>query len=378
MFILEVGRGCPDDRWPLYGIFEFDQAVCLRDHGHRVLYAALDVRSIRRKRRFGLYRKDKDGVPVYVFSFPVGALRGPDIALASRGFKRLLKKIIREEGRPDVIHAHFFDVAAAAGETAQEFGIPLVVTEHSSKTNRDVMDEKELSIQKKGYGAARKVIAVSTALAKSILRNTGVEACVIPDVLRFPEIALSRVYDGRDGLSFISAANLLPNKGFDVLIEAFDSVSETLPDARLTIMGDGPERQRIERMISERGLSDRVSMTGRYTREMFAEALSKSDVFVLPSRSETFGVVYAEALSSGVPVIATRCGGPEDIVNGENGILVDVDDAGALSEAMKTMAAHLGDYDRESIAKDCRKRYSAETVAEQVTRTLEAAVEEGN
>lgn len=87
-------------------------------------------------------------------------------------------------------------------------------------------------------------------------------------------------------------------------------------------------------------------------KKKIAEQLSKSDCFVLASQSETFGVAYIEALAMGVPVIATKCGGPEGFVNENNGIMIDVDSESQLIEAMKYMYNNSDKYDREEILYD--------------------------
>ena len=97
-------------------------------------------------------------------------------------------------------------------------------------------------------------------------------------------------------------------------------------EPRLIIFGDGPESGALRALCAELGLYSRVSFRGHCPREELAEAYAAADCFVLASRSETFGVAYIEAMAAGLPVIATRCGGPEDFVTEENGILIPVDD----------------------------------------------------
>ena len=101
------------------------------------------------------------------------------------------------------------------------------------------------------------------------------------------------------------------------------------------------------------------------------QLLQQSDMFVLPSRSETFGVVYIEATACGLPIIATDCGGPKEIVTPQNGVLIPMDDTDALANAILHMTAHLSDYDRQAIAADCQARFSPEVIAKQLTDIFE-------
>jgi glycosyltransferase involved in cell wall biosynthesis len=90
------------------------------------------------------------------------------------------------------------------------------------------------------------------------------------------------------------------------------------------------------------------------------------DAFILVSRAETFGVVYVEALASGKPVIATRCGGPEAIVHEGNGLLVPIGDVPAIASAMVKMACNSDRYVAEKIRSDFMKRFSGPAVVGQL------------
>ena len=94
----------------------------------------------------------------------------------------------------------------------------------------------------------------------------------------------------------------------------------------------------MKNLIIELGLQDYVELTGKLTRDEMLPKLSVSNIFVLPSNSETFGVVYIEAMALGLPVIATKCGGPEDMVSeGVNGWLYPVGDYMRLSEILSNI-----------------------------------------
>jgi len=159
-------------------------------------------------------------------------------------------------------------------------------------------------------------------------------------------------------------------KGFDTLLKAFRIAAGKYTDSRLLIMGDGPERSNLTALAERLGLKGRVEFYGAYVRKEFAEALGESDAFVLASRGETFGVVCIEALACGLPVVATRCGGPEDFVNEANGLLVPVDDAEAFAKAMLEIRENIGSYDSAAISRFARETFSARAVAEKLTAVL--------
>lgn len=374
MYIIEVSRGCPDVKYPLNGIFEFDQAKALAALEHKVVFAAVDVRSIRRWRKWGIHRFEKDGILVYSFSFPVGAVKGLDAVIQKLGFSLLFRKIVKEQGMPDLVHAHFGDFAGCVTDTCINTNLPYVVTEHSSAVNVDVMPEKQKDVLTKTYAEASQVIAVSSSLKDRIKFHTGIDAVVVPNIVDLSMFGLKKPKTADGIIRYISAGNLVHGKGFDVLLKAFSLVLKKHPAYTLMIMGGGPEEGKLKAQAKNLGIEKNVTFYGAFHRAEFADELAESDVFVLASRGETFGVVYIEALACGLPVIATRCGGPEDFISETNGILVPVDDAQVLSEAMLRLADNIDQYDKAAISQHVRQSFSTETVANTLSRNFVSVV----
>jgi glycosyltransferase involved in cell wall biosynthesis len=138
----------------------------------------------------------------------------------------------------------------------------------------------------------------------------------------------------------LSVGRLVGPKRFDRLIEAFAGLADH--SARLVILGDGPERERLERLVGELGLAQRVSLPG-YTRDTGAY-FARARCFALVSEKESFGLVYVEALSFGLPVIATAEGGPREVLDdGRYGLLLHQPSVEALREALEQQLANPGD-----------------------------------
>lgn len=367
MHILVLSNNIPSENI-IGGIFAFDQAKALARYGHKVTFAVVDLRSIRRKRKLGLQHYNKEGIEVFSIAVPVGAVPPALMdAIGKWALRRLYKIIEAEAGRPDVVHAHFLNMGVIAADLCGRERLPLVITEHSSSVNVENLPETMAKRAKYAYTSAEKVLAVSSALAKKIKKHTGVEPVVLPNILNMPAMADVCERKKASGFHFISAGSLVEGKGFDTLVEAFEAVAKDRPDATLLIMGGGPEEKRLKAQVKERGLSDKIGFFGSYQRQDFARELMKADAFVLATRLETFGVVFIEALSFGVPVIATRCGGPEDFVDASNGLLVDVGDIQSLAQAMIDMAENIGRYNKTQIAVSTRSRFSPEKIAQQLT-----------
>lgn len=138
-------------------------------------------------------------------------------------------------------------------------------------------------------------------------------------------------------------------KALDVLLKAFAQISEAYFGLKLLLVGDGPLRRQHEELARSLALEHRVKFLGLRGRSEIARLLHHCTMFVLPSRSEPFGMVVVEALACHKPVVASAVGGiPEIIENGQSGVLVDPDNPGALARALLKM---LGDASlRESMA----------------------------
>ncbi len=139
----------------------------------------------------------------------------------------------------------------------------------------------------------------------------------------------------RGPVRFLFSGQLIPRKGVDVLIEAFERICERGHDARLTLLGDGPYRGHYERRLSPEW-ADRVRFAGFVQPGDLPRAFSGADVFVLPSRYDGWGVVVNEALAAGMPLILTSKVGALDLVEpGRNGYVVPPGNADALAAAME-------------------------------------------
>lgn len=150
------------------------------------------------------------------------------------------------------------------------------------------------------------------------------------------------------------------------MIKAFAEKFKGISKYRLLLGGDGPDKMFIENLVKELGITKQVEFLGYLSRENVLDQMRTCDVFVLSSLYETFGVVVIEAMACGKPVIATKCGGPEAIVNDKNGLLIEANNVGQFADAMNWITSHMNQYDASAIKDDCFSRFGSKAVGRQL------------
>jgi glycosyltransferase involved in cell wall biosynthesis len=289
-----------------------------------------------------------------------GNLRG--IVHASR---RAFEAAAAELGGIDLIHAHVgFPAGLAAMRLREQLGVPYVVTEHwhyppKGFVRRDGSLDKPLHTALAGADA---LIAVSRAQAADIA------ACGLPTPEVVPAAVNEREFApgpqrASERIVLCSICNVAEGKGIDDLLTAVSRLLPSLdPSVRgrveLRVGGDGPALNRYRRLADELGIAASTRWLGWLSREQVRRELQACRCFVLASPRESFGVVYAEAIACGKPVIAARAGGPEEIVSDATGILVDPRDVGQLTEALQTMIESPNLPDPQTIREEFLRRFS--------------------
>lgn len=362
MKVFKVSKGIPTEKYPLNGIFEFDQAKALAKVGIDVAMLVIDFRSISYRRRYGCFHYVKDSIHVFELSLPLGVYRRA-MPLLQHLLVRLYKKAVKSLGSPDVIHAHFYSIAAIASVLKHRFEVPFVVTEHSSKLNKNILNISELDVKlaQMAYKDADCVVAVSNALSSNLTNNFGISAAVIPNIVDVSNFQYFK-REQHDIFTFVSVGNLIPLKCFDLLVTAFAEAFAGDSNVRLKIVGGGVERERLQDIVNQLDVSSQIDFTGEVCRSELKEAIYGGDAFVLASSSETFGLSYVEAMASGLPVIATDCGGPSDFVNQSNGYVIPVDDKDALINALKEMRRNVLCFNGLDISNDIIEKFSPDRI----------------
>lgn len=368
--VLFVTRGFPSEKDVMSGNYEAVQAKALVAKGLDV--SVINV--LERPRQY-LFKDNEithradDSVDFYqgkCIVFRKRGIRRINNFLRRRAYRQVFKAVVKEKGMPDIIHAHIVSLASFSVFLKDEYHLPFVITEHWTQTN--VSDiPKWLKRMSFAYHRADKVICVSQALADSLKRNFNVNSIVINNMVGDQFFKTSKVQRNDNTFRFVAcgAFRANRNKGFDILVDAFDK-AHFPENVSLTIVGDGPDRPFIESRIADYCLSDQIHLVGVRTPEEVNDLLCHSDCFVLSSRLETFAIVVIEAMAKGLPVIATRSGGPETFLRPEHGILVQKENVDELSHAMQYMIEHHSEYDSKDIRKFCHDHFSQGIIADQI------------
>ncbi|NQV96354.1 MAG: glycosyltransferase [Acidimicrobiaceae bacterium] len=284
------------------------------------------------------------------------------IAQYTKVGNKLFRDYVKDNGPPDLIHAHGFIFAGSIAKSIFEStGISYAVTEHNSAFQRGVMSQRFSHEVASVAISAAGISAVSSALVDSIYKYLGSydgRISVLPNLL--PQDLKRPIRLRNDKLNekftYIAVGALDENKNHELLIRAFENLDRR-ESVRLIIVGSGPLHRRLELLTKELKINNQVLFVGYKNRDEVAKLMSESNCLVVSSQVETFGVVILEALASGIPVVSTRCGGPDSIVSSSNGLLVELGDVDQMTSAMDEIRSRYQDFDPESLRSDVVERF---------------------
>jgi L-malate glycosyltransferase len=282
------------------------------------------------------------------------------------GLLAVVARLRRAHWRPDVVHAHEYTAAPVAFLLGAITRAPVIFSEHYSGFALGTLDGGELRRARWAFEHARMVCPVSASLARHIQALTP-DAAVEPvpnsvdtDVF-VPNLARRASRPPR----LITVGSLKEVKGHRHLIGALAELRQRGRALHLDVIGDGPLRSELEALAVGLGVDDLITFHGAKAKAEVAEALQQADVFVLPSLWETLSCALLEALSAGLPVVATNVGGIREFVTERAGRLVAPGSAGALAAGILEVSESLQRYDPDELRATATGRFSRKAVGGQ-------------
>ena len=260
-------------------------------------------------------------------------------------------------GHPIVIDGLAFGVLAEAA-AALRASHPLVALVHhplALESGLSAADAASLrASERSALACARHVIATSAAVARLLVDDYGVSAGRVSVVEPGTDRVLPAPRKREGEVKLLAVGSVIPRKGYDVLVAALARLRH-LP-WRLIIAGDrgrSPQTsRRLRAEIARLGLADRITLLGAVTSAELSPLYACTDLFVLPSRFEGYGMAYTEAIAHGVPVIGTTAGAVPQTVPADAGVLVAPDDVEALTATLQRLIAN--PHERERLAAGAR------------------------
>ena len=316
------------------GVVATELGKALADHGHQVHFVTYNQPA-----RLDFFSENLFYHEVAVSKYPLFEYRHYELALASR-----LVDVVRFE-KLDILHVHYAIPHASAAFMAKQilmtYGIyiPVVTTLHGTDITLVGKDRTYQPVVTFSINKSDGVTAVSENLRKDTFEFFEIEneIRVIPNFIDMKRFSLKAKDHFKKAIApagekiLIHTSNFRKVKRTTDVIKIFAKVIERIP-SKLLMVGDGEERSECEQLARDLGVSDNVRFLGK--QDAIEEILSVSDLFLMPSRSESFGLAALEAMACKVPVISSNAGGlPELNVDGLTGFLKEIGDVDGMAES---------------------------------------------
>ena len=283
-------------------------------------------------------------------------------------------------GLPQLIAAHFTLPCGYVGALlSKKYSVPLVIHEHASDFSAFLQNPNSRKSVRCAFQQASEIISVSPFSA-SILQEHFSRKPIkvlgnIVDTNTFTS-DYTNVTDGKT--NFLSIGRLANQKGLVFLLQAMALLQKQgRASFFVHIIGDGPLRDSLHKLVADLHISHLCKFHGSLERLQIVPLLQKATAVIQASLHESFCITLAESLSSGIPVISTRSGGPEYFVNSSNGILVDKADSVALASAMSLFIDQRISFDPRILRSDIVSRFGLDNFVRQISDIYDPLIKHG-
>lgn len=360
MKVLILSHMYPRYKEDQFGVFVHEQALELKRQGMDVKvisplpYTPFLLSCFSKKYR-GYYQQKQyqilDGIAVYYpryVTFPKNIRFEQTGQSMIKGISKIVGKLDRDWGI-DLIHSHAALPSGFAGLFfKRQLNVPLFLTIHGDDfQNKIYLNDKVKHKIRETLEGSDGIILVSTKLRAIQLREFPSlsidQTCVIANGINSDFLKPVQKNDNNREIVILSVSNLIEQKGVQINLKAIAQLIDKHPDLKYQIVGDGSFRAELEKLTRSLKLTNHVEFTGKVPRNLIKEYMDQCDIFSMPSWNEAFGIVYAEAMARGKPVIGSIGEGIEDVItDNHNGFLVKSQNVDALVPVLDKLLSDRG------------------------------------
>jgi glycosyltransferase involved in cell wall biosynthesis len=366
MNILYISHLVPTEQNPSFGIFMKRYVDMVRATGTKVDVLVPTVHSIPFTDKWGSNHspiKIEGASRVKYLSIP----RRKAPTIVKKNISRSLCKIVNQLN-PDIIHVNWVYPDSLAIPALKKFNKPIIMHIHGADWYENFNNPKMKVLVEESVKASNQIWVVGSSLKTDI--ETSIDEIegkiyVVPnsiDTLGFfiapDKQALRKELGWKDGINLLTVAHFRREKGHLDLLEAIEKINPKQL-VRLHMVGAKYDQAYYSEVEKKAAKIDhvKIELYDAISPAELPKVMAAADIFVLPSKIEGFGVALIEAGASGLPIVATKCGGPEDIVTSEIGLLAKPSDSASIAESVTKMLNNYKKYNPEKIRKSIQQRY---------------------
>ena len=275
----------------------------------------------------------------YVLSIPRNMFKRISVFIFNIMLRKKIKKILFEY-KPEIIHFHDYIIAQCVLPLAKELNIPCCLTIHGIDTSKNLQTKYFKNLKNKIFHDLDTIIVVGQILKKelSAFEIDENKIVFIPNGVNFPKTKKeNKIYFSKQKAKIISVSNLHEGKGIDLNLKALKQLKNQFPELKwqYKIIGDGYQRNKLEKFTKKNKLEKNIKFLGYRKKNYVFKALYDSDIFLLPSYREAFGIAYLEAMAFGLITIGVKGQGPETfIIDSINGYLIPPKDVSSIKKVL--------------------------------------------
>ncbi|MFO7844987.1 MAG: glycosyltransferase family 4 protein [Bacteroidota bacterium] len=380
-----VSHSYPTASDPSYGIFIKREAALIRNFAEPIIFVPQVLSTPLNRQYYRTKNLVDDGIKKEVFkyiSFPSKYFP----SLITRSLSRqLLKKLKLHD--PSLIHLHWLYPQGLTVSSLKRNDFKVVITIHGGDWYSNIDNEVLFPLIQKSLTKTDAIVCVGEKLKEHILQEFpefSKKTHHIPhsiDTTRFiPTHSRTELRNALgwsvNKLHLLCVANFHIYKGVDLLVRSLPKV-HNLENVHLHLVAPRREKEmgrEIKSIINEKKLQNHISLYGSLDEAELIQFMQAADLFVSPSLKEGFGIVCAEAIACGVPVLSTTSGGPEEILSEETGLLIPTGDVDALANGINTLLENRNQFHPDNLHESILRRYGKGTKTERLKKLYSSLI----